>query len=71
MVLSLAACTGNEEEQTPAQKTAIRMATLKGPTGIGTAKLMADNDAGTAANQYTVTLCRPDRSRFGYCCRHL
>ena len=57
MVLSLAACTGNEEEQTPAQKTAIRMATLKGPTGIGTAKLMADNDAGTAANQYTVTLC--------------
>ncbi|WP_457945264.1 ABC transporter substrate-binding protein [Caproiciproducens sp. LBM24188] len=41
---------------TPAEKTKIRLATLKGPTGLGMLKLMSDNDAKTAANDYTVTL---------------
>lgn len=55
MVLSLAAC--GVKEEAPKEKTAIRLATLKGPTGIGAAKLLADDDAGTAANDYTVSLC--------------
>jgi len=35
---------------------AVNFAVLIGPTGIGAAKLMADNDAGTTANAYTVTV---------------
>lgn len=57
MVLSLAACGAKTDEKTPDTKTVVRLATLKGPTGIGMAKLWADDDAGTAANDYTVTLC--------------
>ena len=56
LVFSLAAC-GAKDADAPAEKTNIRLATLKGPTGIGTAKLMQENDAGNAANNYTVTLC--------------
>lgn len=56
LVFSLAAC-GAKDADVPAEKTNIRLATLKGPTGIGTAKLMQENDAGNAANNYTVTLC--------------
>ncbi|WP_297718013.1 ABC transporter substrate-binding protein [Intestinimonas sp.] len=33
---------------------AIRFAVLNGPTGVGAAKLMADNDAGATANRYEV-----------------
>ncbi len=55
-VLSFAAC-GAKDEETPTVKTAVRLATLKGPTGIGTVKLWQENEAGTAANDYTVTLC--------------
>lgn len=55
MVLSLAAC--GAKENTPKEKTAIRLATLKGPTGIGSAKLWSDDDAGAAVNDYTVSLC--------------
>lgn len=57
LVLSLAACGANTDETASDTKTVIRMATLKGPTGIGTAKLWADDDAGKAKNDYTVTLC--------------
>ena len=56
LVFSLAAC-GAKDADVPTEKTNIRLATLKGPTGIGTAKLMQENDAGNAANNYTVTLC--------------
>lgn len=56
LVFSLAAC-GAKDKDVPAEKANIRLATLKGPTGIGTAKLMQENDAGNAANNYTVTLC--------------
>ena len=33
---------------------AVRFAVLNGPTGVGAAKLMADNDAGATANRYEV-----------------
>ncbi|MGN0520107.1 MAG: ABC transporter substrate-binding protein [Candidatus Fimenecus sp.] len=56
LVLSLAAC-GANEDTVPEAKTAVRMAILKGPTGIGTAKLWADDDADKTTNDYTVTLC--------------
>lgn len=47
----------NGGDDTPAtEKTKIRVVGLKGPTGLGMAKLMADNEAGTAANDYTFTL---------------
>lgn len=57
LVLSLAACGASTDETASDTKTVVRMATLKGPTGIGTAKLWADDDAGKAKNDYTVTLC--------------
>ena len=57
LLLSLAACGANTDETASDTKTVVRMATLKGPTGIGTAKLWADDDAGKAKNDYTVTLC--------------
>lgn len=37
-------------------KTNIRIVGLKGPTGLGMAKLMADDEADTTANDYTFTL---------------
>ena len=39
---------------TPGQRTQVRLAMLNGPTGMGAAKLMADNEAGTTLNDYTV-----------------
>lgn len=57
LVLSLAACGANTDGNASDTKTIVRMATLKGPTGIGTAKLWADDDAGKTKNDYTVTLC--------------
>lgn len=57
LVLSLAACGANTDETASDTKTVVRMATLKGPTGIGTAKLWADDDSGKAKNDYTITLC--------------
>lgn len=56
LVVSLAAC-GAKDKEPPQEKANIRIATLKGPTGIGTVKLMQENDAGNAANNYAVTLC--------------
>lgn len=38
-------------------KTNIRVYTLKGPTGMGMVQLMENAEAGTAANNYTFTLC--------------
>lgn len=55
MLLSFAACSvGNKTPK--ATNTQINVTMLKGPTGIGAAKLMSDNDAGTALNKYTFTL---------------
>ena len=43
--------------ETPAaEKTTVRLGLLNGPTGMGAAKLLADNDAGETANHYEVTL---------------
>ena len=43
--------------ETPAQEGAdINLGLLNGPTGMGAAKLLADNDAGETVNHYTVTL---------------
>lgn len=39
-----------------ASKTTIRLATLKGPTGLGMLKLMSDNDSGTTSNKYEFML---------------
>ena len=45
------------ETETPAaEKTTVRLGLLNGPTGMGAAKLLADNDAGETANHYEVTL---------------
>jgi len=45
-----------EAPSEPTVKTAVNLITLKGPTGMGMAKLMADNEAGATKNQYTVEL---------------
>ena len=56
------ACTANaphtESSSTPTtvEKAKVSVTALKGPTGIGMVKLMADNDAGTAANDYTFNI---------------
>ena len=52
-----AAATPENTAQTtpqPDQRTQVRLAMLNGPTGMGAAKLMADNEAGTTLNDYTV-----------------
>ncbi len=37
-------------------KAEVNLAVLSGPTGVGAAKLLADNDAGTTTNHYNVTV---------------
>ena len=45
------------ETETPSPEgTEINLGLLNGPTGMGAAKLLADNDAGETVNHYTVTL---------------
>ena len=68
MALSLAACGGDQseqtqEEQTPAEEpVTVRVAALKGPTAMGMVKLMSDSDAAaesgeeTTGNTYDFTL---------------
>ena len=46
----------SEAVSSSGEKTAIRIAGLKGPTGFGMVKLMQDAENGTAANDYTFTL---------------
>jgi NitT/TauT family transport system substrate-binding protein len=53
---SKAAVSSATQSSAPATKTTIKLATLKGPTGLGMLKLMSDNDAKTAANNYAFTL---------------
>lgn len=40
----------------PAQDAAIDLVVLSGPTGVGAAKLMADNDSGTTFGTYDITV---------------
>ncbi len=64
-----ASCSGGTEKDTsapettlPAEKTTVNMAVLKGPTGMGTAKLMDMDEAGTSKNDYNFTLATaPDQ----------
>lgn len=65
LCISLAACAGGSDaaesttgEQTTAAYTAvdINIATLKGPTGMGMAKLISESGKGNASNNYTFTL---------------
>lgn len=46
----------SDKETEGTAKTTIRLAGMTGPTSIGMAKLLADNNAGTAANEYSFTL---------------
>lgn len=52
MALMLFAC-GKVQEEEPVT---VRMAALKGPTGMGISKLMADNDEGKTKNKYEFTI---------------
>lgn len=56
LTISLLGCgTGSpapEEEPTPAERTAIRVASLKGPTTMGMVKLMSDGEAGSTLHDY-------------------
>ena len=54
LLAAVTACT--PAPTTVAERVAVRIAALKGPTGIGLVKLMANQEAGTAANDYTFTL---------------
>lgn len=40
----------------PAERTKVNLAVLKGNTGMSAVKLLADNEAGTTANDYAVTI---------------
>ena len=57
MALSLTACKGNENvDSTPSNSTAkaeVTVACMTGPTGMGMAKLMAENEEGKTQNSYT------------------
>lgn len=50
LIVSLAACGGE------AEKTAVRIAGMTGPTGMGLAKLLEDDEQGLTANDYQFTL---------------
>ena len=48
---------GTVPEETPADdRPTVNLGLLKGPTGMGAAKLLADNDAGETTANYQVTL---------------
>ena len=56
MAALLLLCFVSCREKTPAEKTDVRVTALKGPTGMGMASLMAENENGTTQNNYTFTL---------------
>ncbi len=62
MLFTFAACSEDKETTNPtptdtgAAKSNIRITALKGPTGMGLAKLITDSKAGTTENNYTVTI---------------
>lgn len=65
MIFALAACAGNDDDQTSTgdvPKTTVNVATLMGPTGIGMTKLMDDDEKGSSANDYNFTVATsPDQ----------
>ena len=54
LVFALGGCIGNETSQD--QKETVRVAALKGPTGMGLAKLIEENESGESENHYEFTL---------------
>ena len=58
LTLSLLACndTPPDDGQDPGAKTVVRLGGMTGPTSIGMAKLLSDDKAGTAANDYDFTI---------------
>lgn len=58
LVTLLAGCAGQQaaDQPEPASKALIKVAALKGPTGIGMVKLIEDSKAGTTANDYEFEL---------------
>ncbi|MGM9618505.1 MAG: ABC transporter substrate-binding protein [Oscillospiraceae bacterium] len=57
LALSLAACGAAGQEETAEDPATLRVAAIKGPTGMGLVKLMSESDAGsTGTNTYEFTL---------------
>lgn len=56
LMISLAGCGTESTQKDPADKIEVNIAALKGPTAMGMAKLMEDNDNGEAADNYKFTL---------------
>lgn len=56
LTLALTACTPPAQTTTSAAPVTVRIAALRGPTGIGLVKLMRDQDAGETTNDYTFFL---------------
>ncbi len=59
LVCAATACTSTGdagESSAAAEKAAVNVGALKGPTAMGMVKLMEDNEAGSAANDYTFTI---------------
>lgn len=45
-----------QDDPTPAELETVRLAVLSGPTGVGAAKLLADNESGDTIGNYDVTV---------------
>lgn len=61
MLFALASCGGNGEDTsstsgTKTEKTTIKLAVLKGPTGMGAAYLMKQNEENKSANKYVFSI---------------
>ena len=54
--LILPSCTSAEKDK-PTEKTKIRVGVIKGPSGMGMAKLMQEQEDGNTQNDYTFTVC--------------
>ncbi|MBQ7915663.1 MAG: ABC transporter substrate-binding protein [Firmicutes bacterium] len=56
VMMSLAGCAQAGEESSKKSDYVVKVAALKGPTGMGMAKLIEDNTNGTAKNNYEFTM---------------
>ncbi|MBQ9748889.1 MAG: ABC transporter substrate-binding protein [Clostridia bacterium] len=60
-VLMLASCAGDQQK---ADDVTVRVTVMKGPTGMGMAKLMEDDETGVSENDYAFTIAAsPDEAR--------
>ncbi len=58
--------TDGQDNPTPTERTAVNLAVLAGPTGMGASYLMEQNEAGESKNAYTVTVATaPDQVTAG------